>query len=144
MGNEGFTTLLLHQFLRGFWARGRVRGHRSVFVTSHRPVHLSRALLFPAWFELLHFRTAAIFLLWDERAQFFDSVVIFPKSRLKYSLCASACARVKLIVASYPTGDLRREQHVILRASFLVNQRDGGSLASDWFVGHIEQALPRW
>ena len=27
------------EFLRGFWARGRVRGDRSVFVTSHRPVH---------------------------------------------------------------------------------------------------------
>ena len=32
--------------LRGFWARGRVRGDRSVFVTSHRPVHSSRALMF--------------------------------------------------------------------------------------------------
>ena len=38
------------KFLRGFWARGRVRGDRSVFVTSHRPVHLSRALLLSAWF----------------------------------------------------------------------------------------------
>ena len=34
--------------LRGFWARGRVRGDRSVFFTSHRPVHLSRELLFSA------------------------------------------------------------------------------------------------
>ena len=33
-------------FLRGFWARGRVRGDRSVFFASHRPVHSSRALLF--------------------------------------------------------------------------------------------------
>ena len=32
--------------LRGFWARGRVRGDRSVLVTSHRPVHSSRALTF--------------------------------------------------------------------------------------------------
>ena len=54
---------LLEGFLRGFWARGRVRGDRSVFVTSHRLVHLSRALLFSAWFELLHFRTGAIFLV---------------------------------------------------------------------------------
>ena len=51
------------KLLRGFWARGRVRGDRSVFVTSHRPVHLSRALLFSAWFELLHFRTGALFLV---------------------------------------------------------------------------------
>ena len=50
-------------FLRGFWARGRVRGDRSVFVTSHRPVHSSRAFMFSAWFELLHFRTGAIFLV---------------------------------------------------------------------------------
>ena len=34
------------KLLRGFWARGRVRGDRSVFVTSHRPVHSSRALMF--------------------------------------------------------------------------------------------------
>ena len=53
----------LSTILRGFWARGRVRGDRSVFVTSHRPVHLSRALLFSAWFELLHFRTGALFLV---------------------------------------------------------------------------------
>ena len=32
--------------LRGFWARGRVRGDRSVFVTSHRPAHSSRAHVF--------------------------------------------------------------------------------------------------
>ena len=51
------------KLLRGFWARGRVRGDRSVFVTSHRPVHSSRALLFSAWFELLHFRRGAIFLV---------------------------------------------------------------------------------
>ena len=51
------------KLLRGFWARGRVRGDRSVFVTSHRPVHSSRALMFSAWFELLHFRTGAIFLV---------------------------------------------------------------------------------
>jgi len=47
-------------------------------------------------------------------------------------------------VAFFSTGDLRREQHVILRASFLVNLRDFGTLASELFVGHIEQALPRW
>ena len=58
----GLTFPFLDRILRGFWARGRVRGDRSVFVTSHRPVHLSRALLFSAWFELLHFRTGAIFL----------------------------------------------------------------------------------
>ena len=51
------------KLLRGFWARGRVRGDRSVFVKSHRPVHSSRALVFSAWFELLHFRTGAIFLV---------------------------------------------------------------------------------
>ena len=34
-----------------------------MFVTSHRPVHLSRALLFSAWFELLHFRTEPLFLV---------------------------------------------------------------------------------
>ena len=51
------------KLLRGFWARGRVRGDRSVFVTSHRPVHLSRALMFSDWFELLHFRTGAVFLV---------------------------------------------------------------------------------
>ena len=33
-----------------------------VFVSSHRPLHFSRALMFSAWFELLHFRTEAIFL----------------------------------------------------------------------------------
>ena len=30
-------------FLKGFWDCGRVCGDRSVFVTSHRPAHLSRA-----------------------------------------------------------------------------------------------------
>ena len=34
------------KLLGGFWARGWVRGDRSVFVTSHRPEHLSRAQLF--------------------------------------------------------------------------------------------------
>ena len=38
--------VLFGKTLRGFWARGRVRGDRSVFVTSHRPVHPSRALMF--------------------------------------------------------------------------------------------------
>ena len=33
------------KILRGFWARGRVRGDRSVFVTSHRPALISRALV---------------------------------------------------------------------------------------------------
>ena len=56
--------LVEFKILRGFWSRGRVRGDRSVFVTSHRPVHFSRALMFSAWFELLHFRTGAIFLVW--------------------------------------------------------------------------------
>ena len=38
--------LAQEKLLRGFWARGRVRGDRSVFVTSHRPVHSSRAIMF--------------------------------------------------------------------------------------------------
>ena len=43
-GNWAFTCFC--RLLRGFWARGRVRGDRSVFVTSHRPVHSSLALMF--------------------------------------------------------------------------------------------------
>ena len=49
------------QVLRGFWACGRVRGDRSVFVTSHRPVHFSRALMF-SLARTFVFRTEAIFL----------------------------------------------------------------------------------
>ena len=42
------------QILRGFWASGRVRGDRSEFVTSHRLVHFSRALMF-SLARTLHF-----------------------------------------------------------------------------------------
>ena len=34
---------LVFSFLEGFWVCGRVCGDRSVFVTSHRPAHTSRA-----------------------------------------------------------------------------------------------------
>ena len=40
--------------LRGFWDRGRVCGDRSVFVTSHRPAHSSRAHVF-SLDRILHF-----------------------------------------------------------------------------------------
>ena len=55
-----YRTYVCH-FLRGFWACGRVRGDRSVFVTSHRPVHLSRAHLF-SLARIFAFRTEVIFL----------------------------------------------------------------------------------
>ena len=42
------------KLLRGFWDRGRVCGDRSVFVTSHRPAHSSRAHLFSVD-RILHF-----------------------------------------------------------------------------------------
>ena len=34
------------EILEGFWVCGRVCGDRSVFVTSHRPAHTSRAQVF--------------------------------------------------------------------------------------------------
>ena len=40
--------------LRGFWDRGRVCGDRSVYVTSHRPAHSSRAHVF-SLDRILHF-----------------------------------------------------------------------------------------
>ena len=42
------------KLLRGFWDRGRVCGDRSVFVTSHRPAHSSRAHVF-SLDRILHF-----------------------------------------------------------------------------------------
>ena len=51
---------------------------------------------------------------WDERAQFFDSVVIFPMSRLKCSLCASACARVKLLRGFWARGRVRGDRSVFV------------------------------
>ena len=48
-------------FLRGLWACGRVRGDRSVFVMSHRPVHFSRAFMF-SLARTFAFRTKATFL----------------------------------------------------------------------------------
>ena len=48
-------------FLRGFWDRGRVCGDRSVFVTSHRPAHSSRAHVF-SLDRILHFAFEVFFL----------------------------------------------------------------------------------
>ena len=45
---------LAAKILRGFWDHGRVCGDRSVFVTSHRPAHSSRAHLFSVD-RFLHF-----------------------------------------------------------------------------------------
>ena len=41
-------------FLEGFWVCGGVCGDRSVFVTSHRPAHTSRAHVF-SFDRILHF-----------------------------------------------------------------------------------------
>ena len=93
------------KLLRGFWARGRVRGDRSVFVTSHRPVHLSRALLFPAWFELFAFPYRSVIFLfahlpprWTsmsldlELAKILDEFAVHEAFRTK--LLDSACLKV--------------------------------------------------
>ena len=42
------------KLLEGFWDCGRVCGDRSVFVTSHRPAHTSRAHVF-SFDRILHF-----------------------------------------------------------------------------------------
>ena len=51
---NALTRWSMSEILRDFWDRGRVRGDRSVFVTSHRPVHSSRAHLF-SLDRILHF-----------------------------------------------------------------------------------------
>ena len=75
------------KLLRGFWARGRVRGDRSVFVTSHRPVHSSCAPMFSAWFELCTSMSLDL-----ELAKILDEFAVPEAFRTK--LLDSACLKV--------------------------------------------------
>ena len=88
------------QFLRGFWDRGSVCGDQSVFVTSHRPAHSSRAHAFsPDRFCISHlkcflylptFRPFAPPCLWIWSLPKFWTNSLFPKRSGQNSLIRHA------------------------------------------------------
>ena len=80
--------------LEGFWVCGRVCGDRSVFVTSHRPAHTSRAHVF-SLIELCisHFEVFSVSMSLDlELATILDEFSVPGAFRTK--LVDSACLKV--------------------------------------------------
>ena len=100
--------------LRGFWDRGRVCGDRSVFVTSHRPAHSSRAHAF-SLDRILHFA--------------FEVFPICMALRVRFWLRCSACLLATLfrvsILATLLRGYCLWFDRVFLSSQFASSESPG-------------------